>query len=125
MTINVSLLGGRIAHLEVAPCPIFLIPPNRVRSKQEKHKQIVWLIIGLLMWGIISSMKIVHTQPISNIILFRVLVLYKQKEATVLFEQLLDARDDIKNVDPPGVNLDPSTVGSLCCGDSVFTSSVF
>jgi hypothetical protein len=30
---------------------------------------------------------------------------YKQKKATVLFERLLKAREDIKNADPPGVNL--------------------
>jgi hypothetical protein len=34
----VSLLGGRIAHLEVAPCPNFLIHKNRFGSK-KKGKQ--------------------------------------------------------------------------------------
>jgi hypothetical protein len=49
---------------------------------------------------------------------------YKQKEAAVLFERLLKAREDIKNADPPGVNLDPSTSLSSCCDDAVFTSPV-
>jgi hypothetical protein len=59
----------------VAPCPIFLIPPTG-SDKKKKHRPKVWLIIGLLMWGINSSMEIVHIHPISHIILFRILVLY-------------------------------------------------
>jgi hypothetical protein len=39
------------------------------KKKKGKHGP-----IGLLMWGINSSMKIVDTQPISHIILFRVRV---------------------------------------------------
>jgi hypothetical protein len=34
---NISLLGGRIAHLEVPPCPIFVIPQNCIQSKKEKR----------------------------------------------------------------------------------------
>ena len=33
---NIVLLGGKIAHQEVAPCPICLIPQNRVYSKSKK-----------------------------------------------------------------------------------------
>ena len=82
---NISLLGGRIAHLEVGPCPIFIIPPNRVGSKTGKHGSIVCLIIRLLMWGINSSMKIVHRQPISHIILFKVLVLYVVTDMSIIY----------------------------------------
>jgi hypothetical protein len=42
---NILLLGGRIAHLEVATCLIFLIPSNRVKSKKGKHWPIVWLVL--------------------------------------------------------------------------------
>ena len=50
---------------------------------------------------------------------------HKQKEATVLFDTLITAREQImNNPDPPGAILDPSTSSSSCCGDLVFTPSV-
>ena len=50
---------------------------------------------------------------------------HKQKEATVLFERLLEAREQsIKISDPPGAILDPSTSSCSCCGDLVFTCPV-
>jgi hypothetical protein len=50
---------------------------------------------------------------------------YRQKEATVLFEKALSARDQLTNIpDPPGAILDPSTSSCSCCGDVVFTRPV-
>ena len=50
---------------------------------------------------------------------------YRQKEATVLFEKLLSAREQLTNIpDPPGAILDPSTGSCSCCGDVVFTRPV-
>ena len=40
----------------------------------------------------------------------------KQKEAVILFQLLIEERIKLY---PPGVNLDPSTVSSLCCGNSI------
>ena len=54
----------------------FEFPQTGSDQKKEKHRPILWLIIGLLVWGINCSMKIVHTQPISHIIIFRVPILY-------------------------------------------------
>ena len=50
---------------------------------------------------------------------------HKQKEATVLFEKLLEAREqNLNKPDPPGFILDPSTSSCSCCGDLVFTRPV-
>ena len=48
----------------------------------------------------------------------------QQKEATVLFEQLLEIREDLLTVDQPGASLDPSTSQGLCYDYAVLTNSV-
>jgi hypothetical protein len=52
----------------------------------------------------------------------------KQKEAVVLFDILIEARQRIlkeRENQPPGDDLDPSMGNNcLCCGDSVFTSFI-
>ena len=48
----------------------------------------------------------------------------QQKEATVLFEQLLEIREDLMTVDQPGASLDPSTSQGLYCDDAVLITSV-
>ena len=48
----------------------------------------------------------------------------KQKEATVLFCRLINAREQMESDNPPGDTLDPSTGVSLGCDSDVLTNSV-
>ena len=48
----------------------------------------------------------------------------KQKEATVLFSRLINAREQMESDNPPGDILDPSTGASLGCDSDVLTRSV-
>ena len=48
----------------------------------------------------------------------------QQKEATVLIKKLLNIREDLMTVGPPGAHLDPSTSQGLCYDDAVLTTSV-
>ena len=48
----------------------------------------------------------------------------KQKEAVVLFHQLIEPRMEYLKApnNPPGANLDPSMGARPCCSDTLFTS---
>ena len=57
---NISLLGGRIAHLEVPSCSTFLIPQNFIQSKKQKCTSTLWVILRPLMW--INCLNSSHTR---------------------------------------------------------------